>query len=909
MSQFRSLFTHRKHRFSDFWFVIFQARFLLCVVVFVFALLTPTLSGRSVAAAALIYLAINLGLGFVSRVTLRRKRIRALPAVLDVGFTSYLVLMTGGENSVWYLLYIFPILSVSRYLGYEGSVFLALFAASTYALSALAGSARVSPPSLILKGLILIGISFVAGNLSRTRKRREDDLADTFRIIDDAIIRNVDIDSILKTIVSKALEFSESAMGQLTVFGEDSVAYSVSLKSDKTLPDWPVEGLTQRYHPDVRRTKQAISVLTIREKRHKTESVEQISASAKAHIYVFGAQVESAKSMPKAALFVPLIVNDEVKGILSLYSKESFHYFDIDALKLESLSPALGIALKHSAEIEKAQRLKLLHTIGEALKVEQGLSRIFDKVVELACAQLSSEEAALFVGDDKQLDEVQIVKVAVKGPTEEITAKLRQLEKPYKPNESLVGKIYKTKQLEHLFEVDRNTLHHDKYSETLPSGSVQHYIGVPIVIGDEVLGVLRVINKRASTYSTETSNFELSQSGFSAEDVELMQTIASQVASAIRSAKFIELNLFYKELIENSPDPIIVLDEKGNITLFNRACEKIWGWSASDVLGEHVTNYYVTPEHAREIGARLKEATNKRLHDYDAKIKDRTGAEIPISLSASLLFDKKRKPIGSIGVFKDLRTTLSLQQEKTNAERLATLGKLAHTVGHEIKHDIATALNYVEVLEFESGGDEDLRNIYREIKESLGEAVDKFQNMLLIGRPRPPQKERIGAADVFQMIESSMRSRAASRSVDLFLTFPDQAKEMDADISQLRQVLLNLLDNSLDAIDTARLSDQERKGRRIECLASAANGNLEIKWRDEGCGIAAARVENIFSPFVTSKPTGNGLGLFIVKNIIDNHAGSVAVTSKEGEGTEFTIVLPLASENESTSGVGRGESH
>ena len=888
-----SLFAHRKGRFSDFWFLIFQARLLLCAVVVVFAILTtPLASLLRVIFGTAIYLAINVGLGLLSRQTLRRKRIRVFPAVLDVAFTSYLVFLTGGESSVWYLLYIFPVLSVSRYLSYEGSVVLALIATLSYASVALHVSGLASLPVVIIKSLILLGISFVAGNLSRTRKRKDDDLVDVFRKIDNAIIDNFEIERLLRIILESAVAFTGSGMGQMTVFGEDQSSYFISVKSDPKQPDWQVQTLAARFQAIVRQGKQSLSVLQIKQKR-RTDNVDVISHGKKAHIYVLSAYVDDSRNAPRSALFVPLVLNNEVRAIISLYSQDRFHYFDIDAVKLESLAPALGITLKHSSEIEKTQRLKLLHTVGEALKVEQGLKEVFDTVVELTRTQLNSEEAALFVSDEKEKGDVQIKKVAVWGPTKQIADQLGRFEPPYRPGESFVGHIFANKQPIRLPEVPESTLHYTKYSQALPSKTVRHYIGVPIIIGDQVLGVLRVINKRSSAYSVVSGNFELAEAGFDYEDLELMQTIASQVASAIRSAEFIEVHRYYRELVENSPDPIIVLDQKGFIKVFNRACEMIWGCSEEEAVGKHVSEYYESEEHAREIGGLLDA---HRLQDFEARIRACNGEIIPISLSAALLFDAKAHKVGSIGVFKDLRAAQKLQEEKTNAERLATLGKLAHTVGHEIKHDISVALNYIDVLAYEARDDVDLSQVYRDIQDSLGEAVDKFQNMLLVGRPRPPEMEIIGAADVFRLIEPSMRRRVEASDVELVMTYPDDTEALEADIGQLRQVFLNLFDNSLDAIKSKRTGNIDRARGRIECIGAAENRHLRIKWTDNGCGIPTDELDTVFTAFVTSKATGNGLGLFIVKNIIENHGGSVTVESEEGKRTTFTVTIPLLRE-------------
>lgn len=882
-------------RFSHFWLQIFRSRVLLCVVVGVFAVFTTSAPvSTRIWIGVSVYFVINLLWGFFKQETLRRNRIRAFPAVLDVIFTTYLVYLTGGESSVWYPLYVFPVLSVSRYLSYMGSVVLAVLAAAGYFSIAWNVSGSASLPFIILKSLILIGISFVAGNLSKARKHPDDDLADIFREIDTKIIENVPIDRILRMIIKRAVEFTKSDMGQLTVLGEEPASYSVSIESAKSgQPVWPVEAFSERFHGMVRRTKKSVSILTIA-RRPRTEVVEDVSRMAKGGGYVLRAYVEDSHDIPRSAQFVPLVLNNEVRAIISLYSRDRLRYRDNKAVRLESLAPALGIALKHSSEIEKTQRLKLLHTIGEALKIEEGTEKVFNTVVSLALQQLGSEEAALFVAEENEKGQTLIRKRAVKGPTDEIGQLLQQFEPPYESGVSLVGEIFRDKEPKLLSEVSPKTMYHDKYSETLPSKTVRHYIGVPIIIGNEVLGVLRVINKRAQSYSVETGEFHLAASGFDNDDLQLMQTIATQVASAIRSTKFIEVHRIYRRLVENSPDPIIVLDAKGFITIFNHACEKIWGCTKEEAIGQHVSKFYESEEHARDIGQQLD--IKHRLQDFDARIRSCNGEIIPISLSATNLYGANDEKVGSFGVFKDLRETQRLQEEKTNAERVATLGKLAHTVGHEIKHDIAVAVNYIDVLAYEARGDKELSGIYRQVLASLTEAIDRFQNMLLIGRPRPPEKEVIEASDIFRVVES-MRPRGESSDVDLIVNGPDHTKELNADIGQLRVVLSNLFDNSLDAIKSKR-DDKGRSDRgRIECIGTAENGNLKIEWSDNGCGIPQKKLDAVFKAFVTSKTTGNGLGLFMVKSIIENHDGFVTVESEEGKRTTFTITLPLRSEN------------
>jgi PAS domain S-box-containing protein len=891
----KSLFRRRKSTFSDVWFEIVKTRFVLCLVIILFSSFTSgALELRYVLAATAVYAAFNFVLGFRDSSQLQPKRIRAIPALVDVLFISILVYLTGGQNSPWFLLYFFPIISVSRYLSYEGGLPLMALAVGGYVLAVHASGRVGAYSTLTLKCLVFLGIALVAGNLTRGRQREEDNLLEIFKEIDNAILDNSATNTVLRLILRKALELTRSDMAQMTILSTGYIAAYTITESPKY--EWNVDSITERFCKKSIDSKKSFSVLLIKGKKEtngeSSEDVEDIKAH---HIYILKAYVEGAEQLPKSALFIPLTLNDEVKAVISLYSQHKFHYSATEAVKLRSFAPSLGIALKNyemyqeitDSEDEKKARLKMLYEIGEQLKVEQGLAEVFKKVVELTYNQLNSEEAALFILDEENGNVLK--KVAVKGPTEEITKKLLNIERPYKPGRSLVGRIFRKKKPIHFNNVPSYVKYQRQYSETLPSGEVRHYIGVPLIIGEEVLGVIRVINKKEETFSTELADYKLSKRGFDEEDVELLETIASQIASAIRSAKFIEVQRFHQELVENSPDPIIVLDKKGRVRIFNKACEKIWDYKASDVVGQRVAKYYESEAHAVEIGELLKKSEGHRIQDHRARIKARSGEIIPINLAASLLFDSRGEKIGSIGVFKDMRDTLRLQEEMTNAAKLAALGKLAHTIGHEIKHDIATGLNYIDTLAYECT-DEELSEIYRDIQESLNEAVDKFQNMLMIGRPKPPERRLISHEDIFHRVEASLRRRADSRNIDFVVNSPQSAHELEADVEQIKQVISNLFDNSIDAIGAKK----SMGGRgRIELSAQASNGDLHIMWRDNGCGISPARLPLLFTPFTTTKATGTGLGLFIVKNIIENHGGNISVESEEGKGTSFKIVLPL----------------
>jgi PAS domain S-box-containing protein len=853
-----------------------------------------------------IYCLFNVSLILFREERLRSGRMKLLTDFVDVVLVSSLILVTRNINSLIFLFYFFPLLSVARYKRTRGTLEIALAIIVAFLVLAFLVGTLADAPSLLLKCLVFVAAAVIAGNLTKDRQLGDLKLVDVFREVTDQIIDQPNrSNEVYELILDRALSITGSKQGHMRKVESDRASQVVAHRG---LP----EGYEQQYF--------TLTGSLSTEAIMRRVPVRITPLSSRQRKLLLSNYFDEHVPPPRSGLFVPLFGQRngkrEVVAVIAVYSETGIFYSKLDGIRIQTFSAPFEMAeafhalyskvrqdaeerqrlldqVQQEAE-EKRRRLKMLHTIGEVLKVEQGLQQVFDKVVELAWIQLNSEEAALFVADKKLKGEISIEKVAVWGPTPEISDELRTLEKPYEPGESYVGGIYQTKELQHLPEVPPTTLYYDKYAGTLPSKAVRHYLGVPIVIGDQGLGVLRVINKRSSSYSIEAGNFELTETGFSPDDEALLQTIASQVASAIRSARFIEVNRYHKELVDNSPDPIIVLDALGFIKVFNEACEKIWGCTANEAINQPVSNYYVSEAHARGIGKHLKK--KKRLQNFPARIKACNGEEIPITLSAALLYDAKDQFVGSIGVFKDQRETLRLQEEKNTAEKLATIGKVAHALGHEIKHDIGVAFNFIDALAYEEPADSELSGIYRVVQDSLQQALAKFQNMLQNGRPTPPVTAIISADEIFGRLESSLQRRASAANINLVMKHPDKTKAIEGDIEQLRQVFENLFDNSLDAIRSKRVEKGVLGRGSIECIGATENGNLTIEWTDNGCGIPGEALGKVFTAFVTSKATGSGLGLFAVKSIIESHGGHITVDSEEGATTTFKITIPLLPE-------------
>lgn len=877
---------------------IVQTRLIVSLAVLLLAQLTGVFEQpRQISWIIAVYIALTVLLVLLGSTVLEQKRIRVIPILFDLLAISFIVAATGGLASGWFVLYLFPVLSASRYLGLNWTVGAAVLATVAYGAASFVfaeGNAE-SSFQFWLRAFTLIGVAFTAASLARTRIRAEEKLVSAIETIDREILSDKGLEQVMHSILKAAMDITDCDLSAIVlVEGERIPAASAAAKRlegekpDRSRQDESeADRLVRQHCRRVLDTRQSLSL-------PEGRSVTTILAALRSK--------DRASNWP--ARLVPLEIGSTPFGVLGVFSRRRLHYFTPNDLrKLASMASLVAIAQKNarlfreltSREAESKERLQMLYEIGGQLKAEEALDELFRKVVTLVSTRLGSEEAALFLSDDRG---AEVDKVAVSGPDQQISKRLEEIERRYEKGESLTGKVFEEKKPHRENLIPSDVEYVRPYSEELPSRTTRHYLGVPLLIGDEVLGVIRVLNKIAADYSPQEGQAKLSEEGFSAEDLDLLTLIATQVASAMRNAKFIERNRYFRNLVYNSPDPIIVIDKGGRVLNFNKECEKLWGLTEQEVLGTQVQNYYESPEHAKEVGRALWKAPEHTIWDYKARIKDAKGEIIPIRLSATLLLDKQEQKAGSISVFKDERELLRLEEERIRAGKLAALARLAQTTGHDIKHDVATVLNYVDSLERGASGNPRTQRAYAEIRGATTAVLSKVQNMLMTAKPQAPEKEVVSLKTLLRNFEASISHQAEVSHIEFLAKYPQDDPLVLVEPEQIRQILRNLFANSLDAIKQARAS--QRSAGHINLDVEVEGDFLLFSWRDDGCGLPEEARSKAFTPFFTTKDTGNGLGLFITKTIIENHGGSVAIESPEGGGACFRIALPLFRPSAST---------
>jgi two-component system NtrC family sensor kinase len=369
------------------------------------------------------------------------------------------------------------------------------------------------------------------------------------------------------------------------------------------------------------------------------------------------------------------------------------------------------------------------------------------------------------------------------------------------------------------------------------------------------------------------------------------------------SEKLAETYNFQKNLIESSIDGIMACDQQGIIITFNKSLENILGYSKQDVLGSMFLDQFFPQGQATRIREALyseKYEAKGRLSVYETCLVARNGTEIPVQLSATVLFDGGTE-IGLVAFFRDLRDIRRLEQQFADQARLLhqdkmiSLGKLAGSVVHEINNPLTGILNYIGLMikilgkgELTSEHIQRFQRYLALIESETSRCSKIVTNLLHFSRKAKPELSEVDVNElVVKCIELSQHKLTLQNIAVKAHLDPDLPR-ITADASQIQQCIINIIFNAMDAMPNGG-------GLTIASLRQSDKGGIELRLKDTGCGIAKEDMPRLFEPFFTTKKEGKGvgLGLSTVYGIIDRHKGAISIESEVGKGTTCTIRLPL----------------
>jgi hypothetical protein len=263
-------------------------------------------------------------------------------------------------------------------------------------------------------------------------------------------------------------------------------------------------------------------------------------------------------------------------------------------------------------------------------------------------------------------------------------------------------------------------------------------------------------------------------------------------------------------------------------------------------------------------------------------------------LTAAVSFAHRNDEIGDLGrnfnqMVQQLRESrVEIERlhrtQMSRAEHLATLGEMATGLAHEIRNPLAGIAGVIEIIGRDLPTTSPARSVVKDVRQEIARINHIVTDLLQTARPHPPQVRK---SDLNTTVEHAVmlgRQQALAKSIEITLQKDPSLPEVEHDSDQIHQVLLNLLLNALQAIDSSG---------KITVTLKSQGTMAVVEVADNGRGIPAQDLPNIFRPFYTTKGDGTGLGLSLARRIVEDHQGRIDVSSAVGVGTTFAVILPL----------------
>jgi PAS domain S-box-containing protein len=343
---------------------------------------------------------------------------------------------------------------------------------------------------------------------------------------------------------------------------------------------------------------------------------------------------------------------------------------------------------------------------------------------------------------------------------------------------------------------------------------------------------------------------------------------------------------FRDAVIENLPIGVAAIDARGRIVTWNHAAAAITGLDRGPSLDATLRNETSSPRswHGHLLES-LEHGTEHARAEQSIARPD--GTELPAEVAAAPIRDAEGRVRGAVATLVDLSDLRSMEERIRQLDRLAALGRFASSVAHELRNPLTGIAAGVEYLSRGfPAGDERLESIGFILREVV-RLNSIIQDLFSATRPRTLTLAPVALAELTERAVRSLAPAAEQGNVAVVLDSPSGWPRALADADQMLQVLLNLIQNAIQA--TPPGGTVTIRARRA---GSADHPLVEIEVIDTGTGIDAEHRSHIFEPFYTTRPKGTGLGLFVAHGIVQRHGGTIEVESGPGSGTRFRIALP-----------------
>lgn len=338
-------------------------------------------------------------------------------------------------------------------------------------------------------------------------------------------------------------------------------------------------------------------------------------------------------------------------------------------------------------------------------------------------------------------------------------------------------------------------------------------------------------------------------------------------------------------IINTTVDAIIVIDESGLIEEFNVGAERLFGYSAAEIVGRNVSTLMPSPDHEQHDGylRHYRQTGQAEVIGIGRQVRGRRrdGSTFPLHLSVGeMRIDGVRK---FTGMLHDLTKRVALEEQLRDQEGLARIGEMAAVLAHEVKNPLAGIRGAMEIVRGELPPDFEDADLLTDGIARIDTLDRLMRELLLFARPPQPRPVPV---DVGTLVETTARLfRTDPELREISVDVRGAAPLVPADPQMLEHVFQNLLLNGAHAMNG-------RGAIRVD--VAAADAHCQVSFIDDGPGIAPELRERVFSPFFTTKTRGSGLGLPTAKRFIEAHHGQIWIDTSDRGGTTVIVRLPFA---------------
>lgn len=426
-----------------------------------------------------------------------------------------------------------------------------------------------------------------------------------------------------------------------------------------------------------------------------------------------------------------------------------------------------------------------------------------------------------------------------------------------------------------------------QFEEDIKSGKWQEYkksyinnderfLILPLQVGKEKLGFLAVYKK----------------DGLPSKEVEYLSTYTNSVAIAVANITHFEELIKLQELtykvFENLDIGIAVVDENLNIEMVNNAFKQM-----SSFKGNERNIIEILPEitHLKKDLIKVKET----LKPFETELASLNQNRRTFRIKILPLVVEELKTPKIIILVEDITEKEQLENQIIETEKLAVIGKMAAGLSHDIKTPLAVIESAVFRIKKRVGENEEVLQFLEKIKQQTKRAEKIINRLLNYAKPSYWQIEYTNLKEILEeALEIALHSKDSKLKIENINIKTNIEADLfvEGDKTALQQVFINLIINAFEAIEGKGFSVPAS----VEISLDKDKDYAKVIIKDTGIGISKENLKKIFDPFYTTKERGTGLGLAVVKRILEDHRGLIEVISKKGEGTTFIIKLPLSKE-------------